>query len=596
MANGFGSLYVGAAAIRTAQTALDITANNLVNINTNGYVREQVMFTDDTYDFFQSAAISDQRKGSGVKIADVIHTRDMFLDKAFRSENSRYAFYAASYDAVTEVETFLQEATGEAFSDAVNDLYVAFQEFSKDPSDTVNQNLVVQKASLFLSREQNLYQGLSSYQSTINTKIKDDVNRINELAAQIHKLNLNIERIEAGKTETAMDLRDQRDYAVDELSKLANIRVTETVEGVYHIKLEEKDFIDDFNIYPMGLHTDTVTGFVTPYWPHLSDVDKGDIYAVYDLTNISAAHNTDKGEVKALLLARGDKRGNWDDLEGLSQADYEKGLANSVMMNSEAELDSLTHKMIVAINDIFSPTTTYDGSNKISGVDTNGKAITIEASSLPIKGYDNKGNEVEIKSGMKIADTLNSPLGSDGKIPPRELFERRGCDRYTEVTLADGNKVYVYNEENTDNLNADPSRSYSTRGVVVNQDLVENRTLLSHLTQNDAIDYNIGEKLIGIWEDSSYTLNPSDNTPCTFTGFYTKYIGEVANVGSIYRTTSQSLQNTSETIDNNRQAVIGVSSDEELTNMIKYQQAYNAASRYVNVLSQMIEHLLSALG
>ena len=114
MANGFGSLYVGAAGIRTAQTALDITANNLVNIDTKGYVREQVLFTDDTYSFFQGAAVSDQYKGSGVKIADVIHTRDMFLDKAFRSENSRYAFYAASYDAVTEVEDFLQEATGTA--------------------------------------------------------------------------------------------------------------------------------------------------------------------------------------------------------------------------------------------------------------------------------------------------------------------------------------------------------------------------------------------------------------------------------------------------------------------------------------------------
>ena len=572
MANGFGSLYVGAAGIRTAQTALDITANNLVNIDTKGYVREQVLFTDDTYSFFQGAAVSDQYKGSGVKIADVIHTRDMFLDKAFRSENSRYAFYAASYDAVTEVEDFLQEATGTAFSEALNDLYVAFQEYSKDPSDTVNQNLVVQKASLFLTREQNLYQGLAKYQTTINTKIRDDVTRINDLAEQIHDLNLKIERIEAGKTETAMDLRDQRDHAVDELSKLANITCVETVEGVYHIKLEDKDFIDDFNIYPMALHTDTVTGFVTPYWPHLSDTTNDDYYPVYNLANISAAHNTDKGEVKALLLARGNTRGTWYDMDGLTQEQYEKGLANSVMMNSEAELDTLTHTIITAINDLLSPLKTYDGAD--------------------ITGVDKDGNTVTIKAGMRIADTENTAVGSDKEIPARELFVRRGIERYTEVTLGDGSKMYVYNEEDK----SDFSKVYTTRSLEINQELVENRTLLSHLTQNNAIDYELGNKLTAIWEDSSYTLNPSDRTPCTFTGFYTKYVGEVANVGSIYRTTSQSLQNTSETIDNNRQAVIGVSSDEELTNMIKYQQAYNASSRYINVLSEMIEHLLSALG
>ena len=572
MANGFGSLYVGAAGIRTAQTALDITANNLVNIDTKGYVREQVLFTDDTYSFFQGAAVSDQYKGSGVKIADVIHTRDMFLDKAFRSENSRYAFYAASYDAVTEVEDFFQEATGTAFSEALNDLYVAFQEYSKDPSDTVNQNLVVQKASLFLTREQNLYQGLAKYQSTINTKIRDDVTRINDLAEQIHDLNLKIERIEAGKTETAMDLRDQRDHAVDELSKLANITCVETVEGVYHIKLEDKDFIDDFNIYPMALHTDTVTGFVTPYWPHLSDTTRDDYYPVYNLANISAAHNTDKGEVKALLLARGNTRGTWYDMDGLTQEQYEKGLANSVMMNSEAELDTLTHTIITAINDLLSPLKTYDGAD--------------------VTGVDKDGNTVTIKAGMRIADTENTAVGSDKEIPARELFVRRGIERYTEVTLGDGSKMYVYNEEDK----SDFSKVYTTRSLEINQELVENRTLLSHLTLNNAIDYELGNKLTAIWEDSSYTLNPSDRTPCTFTGFYTKYVGEVANVGSIYRTTSQSLQNTSETIDNNRQAVIGVSSDEELTNMIKYQQAYNASSRYINVLSEMIEHLLSALG
>lgn len=580
MANGFGSLYVGAAALRTSQTALDITANNLVNIDTDGYVREQVMFTDDTYSFFQGAAISDQMKGTGVKIADVIHTRDMFLDKAFRSENSRYSFYAASYDAVLEVENFLQEANGEAFSEAVSDLYGAFQEFAKDPSDSVNQNLVVQKASLFLTREQNLYQGLSNYQSTINTKIKDDVNRINELGKQIHELNLKIERIEAGKTETAMDLRDQRDWAVDELSKLVNVRCTETVEGVYHIKVEEKDFIDDFNMYPMALDLDTVTGFVTPYWPHLSATGNDDIYPVYDLSNISAAHNTDKGEVKALLLARGDKRGTWYDMDGLSQRDYENGLANSVMMNSEAEIDTLAHSIITSINDAISPLT----------------ELTEQ-----VTGVDEKGNTVTLAKGTRIADTVNCAVGSDGQIPPRELFIRRGCERYTvvnldhEYTLSDGtktNKIYVYNEEDKN----DSTMCYTTRSLEINQDLVENRTLLAHLTQNDAIDYNLGKKLVDIWEDSKYTLNPSDKTPCSYTGFYTKYIGELANVGSIYRTTSQSLQNTSDTIDNNRQAVIGVSSDEELTNMIKYQQAYNAASRYINVLSEMIEHLLSALG
>ena len=98
-----------------------------------------------------------------------------------------------------------------------------------------------------------------------------------------------------------------------------------------------------------------------------------------------------------------------------------------------------------------------------------------------------------------------------------------------------------------------------------------------------------------IWDEAQYKINPSDTTPCTFTDFYIKWIGEVGTVGSVYNTTATSLQGTKDTIDNNRQMVVGVSSDEELTNMIKYQQAYNAASRYINVVSSMIEYLLQSV-
>ena len=69
----------------------------------------------------------------------------------------------------------------------------------------------------------------------------------------------------------------------------------------------------------------------------------------------------------------------------------------------------------------------------------------------------------------------------------------------------------------------------------------------------------------------------------------------MGTVGSVHHTTATSLQSTKDIIDNNRQMVVGVSSDEELTNMIKYQQAYNAASRYINVVSSMIEYLLQSV-
>lgn len=571
MANGFGSLYVGASGLQSSQNALNVVANNLSNVDTKGYVRQQVIFSDKNYTKFQTAAVSDQRTGLGVTIGDIVHARDVFLDKAYRSESGRQAFYAASYDAVSEVETYLQESDGDSFKTALADLYEAFAEFAKDPSDTVNQNLVVQKAGLFVSRSASVYSGLQSYQSTINTKITNDVNRINELGTTIQKLNKNIQAIEASGVETAMDLRDARDSALDELAGLAKIEYSETNDGIVKVKLEGVEFIDETHAYTVGLQRDTITGFVTPYWTQLSDPSNGDYYKTFNTSNVSADNNADIGEIKALLLARGDKVANYMDMEGLSSYQYDNTLANSVMMNAEAELDTLIHSIVTSINDVFCPNKEYGGTT-VTGTDKNGNLVTITANT-------------------KVLDAEKCSVGSDGELPPTELFTRTGSERYTEVTLADNSKIYVYNEEDP----SDTSTCYTIKSLSVNEKLVEEESLLPYKTQSGEVDYKLGAAVAAAWDESKYQINPSDTTPSTYTEFYTKWIGELATVGSVYNTTATSLQNTVDTIESNRQGVIGVSSDEELTNMIKYQNAYNASSRYINVVSEMIDYLLSSL-
>ena len=83
MANGFGTLYIGVSGLQSSQNALNVTANNLANVDTTGYVRQQVLFGDRNYITFNTtAAVSKQQSGLGVQIADVVHTRDIFLDRS----------------------------------------------------------------------------------------------------------------------------------------------------------------------------------------------------------------------------------------------------------------------------------------------------------------------------------------------------------------------------------------------------------------------------------------------------------------------------------------------------------------------------------
>ena len=156
MANGMGSLYIGASGLQNSQNALNTTANNLANADTKGYVRQQVLFADREYTTFKNAAISKQQAGLGLAIADVIHTRDYFLDKYYRTENGRQSFYETNYLAVQDVENMFQELEGVQFQQSLEDFWDSFEELKKGPELEINQNLVVQKATLFIERAQGI--------------------------------------------------------------------------------------------------------------------------------------------------------------------------------------------------------------------------------------------------------------------------------------------------------------------------------------------------------------------------------------------------------------------------------------------------------
>lgn len=625
MANGFGSLYVGSSGLRGAQNALNIVANNLSNIDTTGYVRQQVAFQDTNYNKFSSAAVSPQLNGTGLEIGQVIHARDEFLDRAYRTENGRQSFYQANADAIDEIQTLLQESNGTEFKDAISDLYTAFAEFAKDPSNDVNQNLVIQKSELFVSRSKAVYKGLTEYQEKLNTKIKDDVDRINEIGKSIVTLNKNIQRIEAGHVETAKDLRDQRDSLLDELSGLAKIEYSETADGVVRVRLEGTDFITEHQTYAIGLKADQQTGYYTPYWTQLSTPSTGKYTPVFNLDNVESRKNNDIGEIRGLLLARGDHVGRYTEIENASAKSYKNGIGRSAVMNSQAELDKLTHTIMTKVNDLLSPTKSLNdyitesgegtktvtgvtaGGNNIASVDADGN-VTISSDAYSSLTYTAEGGVTKnLSSDSLIFDDINPGVGASGKIPSEEIFSRVQGDRYDKITLdtpltitySDGStktvtEAYLYRPETTD----DRYSLYTLNNVEVNQTLVDSPEELPSKrlnTNQDNVIYDIGSQIDALWENIDYQINPADDTKCSIMDFYTKYVGELANSGSVYTTTAESLDGTSKSIESSRQGVIGVSSDDELTNMIKYQNAYNASSRYINVVSTMIDYLLNSL-
>lgn len=609
MANGFGSFYVGNSGLVNAQNAINVTANNLANVDTPGYVREQVRFSDKSYITRVNPTIRTnmQQNGLGVSVSDVAHARDIFLDKAYRRENGRSEFYSSMYNAVAYVEDILQETDGEEFKQSVADLWKAFQEFGKDPSNSTNQSLILQKSELFLSRTASVYSDLQKYQENINEEISDKIDRVNEIGKRVNELNYEIMKVESNGLETAMTLRDERDYLIDELSGYLNIEAKENSTGQVIIKAEGVTFVDEDGFNKIGLRVKESakgTGFYTPFWGHLSDAAKGETgYTdVFDFSmDISTEYNNDIGSIKALLYARGENYGEYEYLDTEAQANFSQEFKDKyayskiddcVVAETQAEVTYLLHKVILAMNDIMVPNKTMSA-DEIQAAAGNG--------ATSITAYDANGKEYQITSSTKILDAENCNVGADKKIPPEELFVRDNCERYTEVTYTDqdGNTqtLYVYNEEDE----YDTNTLYKIGNVSINPDLLKEVTKMPVYRQNGtadsngAVDMSLGTKITAAWQQTSMVIAPDDTVPCNFEDYYDKIIDRLGISGNVYYTASQTMSATVASVDNQRQQVIGVSSDEELTNMIKYQSAYNAASRYITVISEMTDTIVSGL-
>lgn len=546
-----GSLYIGASGLQSGQNALNTTAHNLTNIDTTGFTRQQTLLSSKRYITISKnpAAVSDQQYGIGVNLSAVRQVRDYFLDQTYRKESGRSTFYEASTDVLGEVENVLGELNGEDFQTSLTNLWTAVQELSKDPSSSVTQGLLVQRSAEFINRANAVYQDLTNYQDNLNKQIKEKVTTINQYGKQIQALNDQIRKIECGGIEHANDLRDTRNQILDELGKLCKMTYSEDSTGNVSVRIENSDFVRGDLFYEIGLDASDATGFYTPFW--IKDAEytvladgtkkyniKGAEVFNLDQT-VSSSLDTDIGGLKALLLARGDHRSNYTDINN----NYDS-ISQSIVMNVQAEFDQMIHHVTTKINSILAEV--YD----------------------PSRGY--------------MCDKDGSPL---------QLFQKVTTDGYEKVTDAGGNVTWKYAEE-------DPARTdtlYTLGNLQVNANLLREPSMLSFKRADGSADYDTTDKLKAAFTDESYTLNPNVLKKTTFVDYYKDLVSQVANTGSAFRNIYENQQTTVEATYNAREQIVGVSSEEELSNMIRFQNAYNASSRYINVINELLEHIISTL-
>lgn len=601
MATTMGNFYVGATGMQASQYAMNTTAHNLTNAGTVGYSRQQVLLTDRAYTNIGNTPIGIKQEGLGTRIADVRLVRDRFVDKLYRSEYGREMFYQTKYDVVAEVQNYFGEMEGSDFRTYMNNLWTSAQELQKESNSIVTRSSYIASAVTFAEQANEIYKELTTYQKNLNAEIQEQVDKINEIADKIYDLNYKIVMVEASGVESANDFRDQRDSLLDELGGLASMSYKENGDGGVDVYLEHRCLVSMDRTYKLDVRpaSDSCEYYV-PIW-------KDDQEDFFNLSRVPDADaGTDVGSLKGIMMSRGDWVANYTNVPvapevpvrpnradfssdaeyndavaqyGIDYSNYQNEYAEFTKQkeyyntylepytvnNIIAQFDQLVHGVMTKINDVLCPNT-----------------------------------EIELADGttMTVLDEEKAGygMGASNKVQGTELFIRNTTSRYTEkeVTLADGTvkKVQAYNEENPDEYLS----LYTLGNVQVNNELIKNPSLLPLTNlQNEELQ-GVADQLIQIWNDDFTTLNPNSLVTNNFMGYYKEFIADFANKGKTYNGIAESQNRSVQELDNQKQTVLGVSTDEELSNLIKFQQGFNASSRYFTVVSEMVEHLVTRLG
>lgn len=262
MSGLIGSLQNSSSALRVHSKGLEVAGKNLANINNRGYSKERVEIGDRG-----SINTGIATESMGVEAMGLRQNRDVLLDKSVMREITSTSSLEVAKKVLESAETALgqfldrtkdstsiQNATGAnggGISDALTDFFNAWESFSVKPNDLGEKHLLLAKAQILAEKINSTDKRLAQVQTDADAQLKTDVGVVNGLLAEIAKTNEYIAKAELVKPFSAVDLRDQRQAKLEELSQYINVQFEPIVpDGLGQIKVTSNglDLVNGKNV------------------------------------------------------------------------------------------------------------------------------------------------------------------------------------------------------------------------------------------------------------------------------------------------------------------------------------------------------------
>ena len=576
-------LNIATTALNAQQYGMGVTAQNIANVNTEGYSRQNPVLVAK-----QPLMYGGLLLGRGVDTEKVSRSSDQFIENKLMQEKSNMSSSSEMEKYMQVLEGFFNENSGTSISTMVSDFWNGWYDISNNPSG-VSERISLYEQSLLLSEQFNaLKTDLMQLDTDLTGAATSGIETINKITHEIAQVNGQIVSMEANNV--ANDLRDKRNTLVSELNEYLDVQAFEQSDGSLTIVAARGCTLvhgnSDYDLEMGGTNGDRVrwqnsSGSYVDITNYLSNGKLGGWLDMRD--EIIAKNQLDLNALaKEFIWSVNQQHSQGMGLEGFSSV-----TGSYAVSDSGEELGTIDSGL-----DYYDKVS--DGTFNLWVYDVNGAVVGGAANSITIDADAGGTTLTSLRNDIDAAANISTSITTDGKLK----------------IDADSGYTFAFSDDTSNVLAAVGINAFfngaSAGGIEINDTIRLNKDFIAAAQvgsggtmasgdNNNALaitDLQSTSMSISQWTCDRINGNIEGSIISTIEDYYHSMVGAIGIVSASVsrdRSFGEMMVNELSTI---RDSISAVSLDEEMTNLIEFQHAYAAAAKLIGVADEMLNTLL----
>lgn len=561
----FSSIRLASNTLRADQIAMQVIGQNMANANTPGYIREETILAP-----AGTQKLGNLMLGMGVEVQAVVQKIDEFLEERLRGAIAQRSNSQTQEQTYVQLEGIINELGETDLSTSLTSFFNSIQEVLSEPGNTASRRLVASYGNTLATDINRLAKRVSEIRRQLNERVQDISDGINSLTEEIRVLNIRIAQIEGGDTSQsdAVGLRDQRLAALEKLANLIDIRVREQPSGGVTIYSGGDFLVFEGTRRPVEVVAEFEDGLT-----------KAGVY----LSETEAPLNASAGELNGLIVARDDVLGGFlnrlDEFAGTLIYEFNKLYSSGQGLSGYQELTSgfAVTASDVALDQAGLEFTPVNGSLQVLLYNTENGLTQTNDILVKLRGEDDDMTLEDLAAAFDAVDGITAEIDVTGKLiitsdSPEQKFAFK--DDTSGVLAALGLNVFFTGS--------------TALNIGVNRQVVDDPGKFAASKNGIGVDTDNAIDLAGFL-DRPLQSQDGDSLAALYNGL----LAEVVQGSTITRNTAEGDRVFEQTLHGQKLATSGVSLDEEAVRLIAHQQSFQASARYIGILKEMLEILVS---